>query len=140
MALSKVLGYQILLDLNGSKIAGTTQDTFTLSPLTEETIMKSDNGVKQLDLIGHEGKFSVNAYVIKTADAGFLDVADVMNACTDNDTSTFTLNFGTAVGNAKVTGTAKFLNFSINSDSESYADMSIELETVGTVWVGAITS
>lgn len=135
MALAKVLGYNILLDLNGNKIAGTTSDTFTLSPVTEETIMKGDNGVKQLELIGEEGKFSVNAYVIKSSDAGYMDVTEVMEACADNDSIAFTYSFGSASNQCKVTGTAQFLSFTINSDSESYSDMSIELQTVGAITV-----
>ena len=138
MALTKVLGYQIVLELDGNKIAGTTSDSFTLSPVTEETIMKGDSGVKQLDVLGHEGRFSVNSYVIKTSDAGYMDVADVMDACADNDTAAFVMKFGTTTGNAQVTGNAQFMSFNINSDSESYADMSIELQTVGEVYIGAI--
>lgn len=101
--------------------------------------MKTDLGVKQLDLIGHEGKFSVNAYVVKTSDAGYMDVTEVMDACMDNDTITFTYSFGVASGSCTVTGSAQFLSFSINSDSESYADMTIELQTVGTVTVSHVS-
>lgn len=139
MALTKVLGHNIILDLNGNKIAGTTSETFSLTPLTEETIMKTDLGVKQLELLGHEGKFSVNAYVIKSSDSGYLDVTEVMDACMDNDSSTFTYSFGTASGSCTVTGTAQFLSFTINSDSESYADMTIEMQTVGTVTVSHVS-
>ena len=70
MALAKVLGYNILVALGGKKIAGTTSDTFTLAGKGEETIMKSDNGVKQIDNIGHDGTFSVNAFVMKGTVAG----------------------------------------------------------------------
>lgn len=138
MALAKVLGYNIVLDLNGNKIAGTTSETFSLTPVTEETKMKSDLGVAQLDILGHEGKFSVNAYVVKSADAGVMDVAEVMDACMDNDSSTFTYSFGVASGSCIVTGTAQFISFTINSDSEGYADMTIELQTVGEVTISHV--
>lgn len=138
MALAKVLGYNIVLDLNGNKIAGTTSETFSLTPVTEETKMKSDLGVAQLDILGHEGKFSVNAYVVKSADAGVMDVAEVMDACMDNDSSTFTYSFGVASGSCTVTGTAQFISFTINSDSEGYANMTIELQTVGEVTISHV--
>ena len=139
MALAKVLGHNIILDLNGNKIAGTTSETFSLTPVTEETKMKSDAGVAQLELLGHEGKFSVNAYVIKSSDLGVMDVAEVMDACMDNDTSTFTYSFGVASGSCTVTGSAQFISFTINSDSEGYADMTIELQTVGEVTVSHVS-
>jgi hypothetical protein len=136
MATAKELGYNILLSLDSKKIAGTTSDTFTLAGKNEETIMKSDVGVKQIDNIGHEGKFSVNAYVIKSTTAGWMNVSDVMSACAINTGMTFVYNFGSGEsGDACVSGTAKFLNFTINSDSEKYADMSIELQTQGSVTV-----
>ena len=48
MAISKELGYVILTTFDGKKIAGTTSDTFTLSGKSDETIMKSNVGVKQI--------------------------------------------------------------------------------------------
>lgn len=136
MALSKIFGYDILLTLGGSKIAGTTSDAFTLAGVNEESVMKSDNGVPQIDVLGHEGTFTVNAFVMKGTTAGWLNVVDVMDACTDNDDAEFDLSFGgNTAGNCRVTGTAKFMSFSVNSDSESYSDMSVELQTVGAVTV-----
>lgn len=136
MALSKIKGYSILLDLNGSKIAGTTADTFNIAGVNEETLMKRDAGVKQVDNVSHEGKISVSAYVMKGSEAGWMNVTDVMDACAQNTEITFTLAFGSATsGNCKVTGTLMFSSFSINSDSEKYADMSIELESVGEITV-----
>lgn len=135
MALAKILGYNILLSVDSKKIAGTTSDTFTLAGKTEESIMKSDLGITRIDNIGHEGTFSVNAFVMKGSDTGYMNVSDVMDHCADNDQASFLLTFGTASGDAKVTGTAMWKSFTINSDSENYADMTIELQTVNAVHV-----
>ena len=134
MGVAKELGYNILLFLNSKKIAGTTSDTFTLAGKNEETIMKANVGVMQYDNIGHDGTLSVNAYVMKGTDADWMNVSDVMTACSTNTGMTFVLRFGAGDGgDACASGTAIFKSFSINSDSENYADMTVELQTQGTV-------
>lgn len=138
MAVAKELGYLILTTFDGKKIAGTTSDTFTLAGKSDETIMKSNVGTKQIDNIGHDGTISVNAYVMKGTEAGWMNVVDVMTACATNTGMTFVMNFGgTAPGDAVSSGLAKFKSFTINSDSESYADMTVELQTQGLVYVGS---
>lgn len=138
MAVAKELGYLILTTFDEKKIAGTTSDTFTLAGKSDETIMKSNVGTKQIDNIGHDGTISVNAYVMKGTEAGWMNVVDVMTACATNTGMTFVMNFGgTAPGDAVSSGLAKFKSFTINSDSESYADMTVELQTQGSVYVGS---
>lgn len=133
MALQKELGYEVLVTFNGKKIAGTTQDSFTIAGKNEETIMKSNNGVKQIDNIGVDASFSINAFVMKGTEAGWMNVSDVMSACIINTGMNFVLTFGgTGTNDAKVTGVAKFVSFTINSDSENYADMTVELQVQGT--------
>lgn len=133
MALQKELGYEVLVTFDGKKIAGTTQDSFTIAGKNEETIMKSNNGVKQIDNIGVDASFSINAFVMKGTEAGWMNVSDVMSACIINTGMNFVLTFGgTGTNDAKVTGVAKFVSFSINSDSENYADMTVELQVQGT--------
>lgn len=133
MALAKELGYEVLVTFDGKKIAGTTQDSFTIAGKSEETIMKSDSGVKKVDNIGTDASFSINAYVMKGTEAGWMNVSDVMQACAINTGMDFVMTFGgTSTGDAKVTGVAKFVNFSINSDSENYADMTVDLQVQGT--------
>lgn len=133
MALQKELGYEVLVTFDGKKIAGTTQDSFTIAGKNEETIMKSNNGVKQIDNIGVDASFSINAFVMKGTEAGWMNVSDVMSACIINTGMNFVLTFGgTGTNDAKVTGVAKFVSFTINSDSENYADMTVELQVQGT--------
>lgn len=133
MALAKELGYEVLVTFDNKKIAGTTQDSFTIAGKSEETIMKSDSGVKKVDNIGTDASFSINAYVMKGTEAGWMNVSDVMQACAINTGMNFVMTFGgTGTGDAKVTGVAKFVNFSINSDSENYADMTVDLQVQGT--------
>ena len=134
MALAKVLGYNVLVALGGKKIAGTTSDTFTLAGKGEETIMKSDKGKKQIDNIGHDGTFSVNAFVMKGTVTGWLNFADVVSCCAGSSGSSFVMTFG---GTPVASGFAIFRNFTLNSDSENYADCSIELQTQGSVWVAS---
>lgn len=136
MALQKELGYEVLVSFDGKKIAGTTSDSFTIAGKSEETIMKSNSGVKQVDNIGVDASFSINAYVMKGTEVGWMNVTDVMKACAINTGMDFVLTFGgTSTNDAKVTGEAKFVNYTINSDSENYADMSIELQVQGTPFV-----
>lgn len=133
MALTKELGYNCLVTFGGSKIAGTTSDSFTIAGKSEETIMKSNVGVKQKDNIGTDATFSINAYVMKGTTAGWLNVSDVITNCATNASKPFILTIGgTDAGDAKVTGTAVFKSFTINSDSENFADMSVEIQVQGT--------
>ena len=95
--------------------------------------MKSNNGVKQIDNIGVDASFSINAFVMKGTEAGWMNVSDVMSACIINTGMDFVLTFGgTGTNDAKVTGVAKFVSFTINSDPENYADMTVELQVQGT--------
>jgi len=133
MALTKELGYNCLVTFGGDKIAGTTSDSFTVAGKSEETIMKSNVGVKQKDNIGTDASFSINAYVMKGTEAGWLNVSDVITNCATNASRPFIMTIGgTDAGDAKVTGTAVFKSFTINSDSENYADMSVEIQVQGT--------
>ena len=133
MALQKELGHEVLVTFGCNKIAGTTSDSFTIAGKNEETIMKSDDGVKQIDNIGTDASFSINAYVMKGTQAEWMNVSDVMTACATNTGMDFVLTFGgTATNDAKVTGVAKFVSFTINSDSENYADMTVDLPVQGT--------
>ena len=136
MALTKELGHNCLVTFGGDKIAGTTSDSFTVAGKSEETIMKSNAGVKQKDNIGTDATFSVNAYVMKGTTADWMNVSDVITNCSTNASKDFILTIGgTATGDAKVTGTAVFKSFTINSDSENYADMSVEIQVQGTPFI-----
>lgn len=133
MALGKELGYAIITTFDGDKIAGTTQDVFNIAGKSEETLMKSNQGKKQVDNIGVDANFSVNAFVMKGSETGWLNVFDVMELCANNTQANFVKLFGgTDSGKAKVTGVVVFKSFSINSGSDSYADMTVELQVQGT--------
>jgi len=70
---------------------------------------------------------------MKGTTPGWLNVSDVITNCATNASKPFILTIGgTDAGDAKVTGTAIFKSFTINSDSENYADMSVEIQVQGT--------
>lgn len=129
MSTSKVKGYNIVLTVGGKSIIGTTSDNFSGGGTTKESIEKKDLGIKQKENTGYEGKISVNANVRNgQADTGEMGIEDLLTACKNNTEAAFVLVFGTDSGDPKVTGNAVFMSCTVNSDSENYANCSVELQ------------
>lgn len=127
MALAKVRGYQILLTFGTKTIVGTTSDSFSGGGTLKESIQKSDAGQKNFTNVGFEGSLSVNAFVHTGAAAATeMGIEELLNAAKNNTSGTFVFSFGTT-GSSKWTGTAYVTSVTVNSNSEDYADCSIEL-------------
>lgn len=128
MANTKVKGYNILLTVGGKSIVGTTADTFSGGGVLKESIQKSDAGQTQYSNAGFEGTHSVNAFVYNgTAATGEINVESLMSNCATNATGTYVLAYGTTAGDPKITGTCTFDSFTLNSDSENYADCTVDI-------------
>lgn len=138
MALTKIRGYSILLTFATKSIVGTTSDTFSGGGTLKESIQKTDAGQKQYTNVGFEGTISVSAYVnTGLAGASEMGIEELLAAAKANTSGTFVLSFG-ATGSPKVTGTAYITSVTVNSNSEDYADCTIEMvvkakPTFGTV-------
>ena len=129
MAHSKVKGYQVALTIGTDSIVGTTSDTFAGGGVIKEAIQKSDQGQTQYLNAGYEGTHSVNAFVYTGSEgANELGLASVLAACRDNTTGTYALALGSESGDPLITGTCTYLSCTVNSNSEDYADCSVELQ------------
>ena len=128
MANTKVRGYNILLTVGGNSIVGTTSDTFAGGGKLKEAIQKSDAGQTQYYNSGYEGTISISSYVGNgTTGSNELGIENLLMYCRDNTTGTYALAFGTTSGDPKVTGNCTFMSCTVNSDSEEYADCTIDI-------------
>lgn len=129
MANTKIRGYNILLTIGDKSIIGTTSDTFSGGGTLKESIQKSDQGFTQYSNAGYEGALSIASFVGNgTAATGEIGVEALLLACRDNTTGTFELAFGTTSGDPLVTGTCTYQSCTVNSDSENYADCTIDIK------------
>jgi hypothetical protein len=128
MALSKVKGYEIVLTVDGMSIIGTTNDTFSGGGVLKESIQKSDAGQTQYSNAGYEGNHSVNAFVYNgsPASTGEMNIETLMLKCATNATGAFEIDFGGDAGDKYVTGSVTFLSCSVTSDSENYAECTVD--------------
>ena len=134
MALEKIKGYAIALTVSDKSIVGTTSDTFSGGGVMKETIQKSNAGQMQYSNAGFEGTLSVSAFVNNGAatTTGEIDIENLMDYCAQNTTGSFELAFGSKSGDPLVTGTCTFMSCTVNSDSENYADCTVELQITST--------
>lgn len=127
MALTKIRGYNVLLTFDGKTIVGTTSDSLNGAGTLKESIEKTDAGQKKYTNVGFEGSISVSAYVYTgTAGGTEMGIKELLTASKTNASGAFVLSFGTA-GSPKVSGTAYVTGVTVNSNSEDYADCTIEL-------------
>ena len=139
MALSKVKGYVIALTVNDKTIVGTTSDTFSGGGVLKESIQKSNAGQTQYTNAGFEGSLSVSAFVHNGAAAtGEMNIENLMDYAGKNTTGTFELAFGVDSGDPLVTGTCTFMSCTVNSDSENYADCTVDLQVTSTPNIGTV--
>ena len=138
MALTKVRGYQIALTFGSKTIVGTTSDSFSGGGVLKESIEKSDQGQRQFTNTGFEGSISVSAFVYTgAAGASEMGIKELLEASKNATQGAFVLSFGTT-GSPKVSGTATVTSVTVNSNSEDYADCTIDMNiyakpTFGTV-------
>ena len=138
MALTKIRGYQIALTFNSKTVVGTTADTFAGGGVLKESIQKSDQGIKTSENFGFEGTISVSAFVHSGAAGGTeMGMQELLEASKANTSGAFVLAFGTA-GSPKATGTAYINSVSVNSNSEDYADCTIECRILAKPTYGTV--
>lgn len=140
MANTKVKGYVIALTVGDKTIVGTTSETFSGGGVLKESIQKSDSGQTQYANAGFDGNFSVSAFVYNGSPAttGELNIENLMDYCAKNTTGNFEFAFGSDSGDPLVTGTCTFMSCTVNSDSENYADCTVDLRVTSTPHVGTV--
>lgn len=69
-------GYNIRIQLGGKYLIGVTQDEVSISPVSKESIVKENGGVKQEAIVGHTTTFSIS---------GLIDMTGGSNTILDND-------------------------------------------------------
>jgi hypothetical protein len=73
-------GYNIRIQVNDKYLIGVTSDEMSISPVTKESIVKENAGVKQESIVGHTTTFSISGLIDMTGGSGtVLDNDDIMD-------------------------------------------------------------
>lgn len=127
-----VLGYNIILKADGKKFAGTTSNSFSISPETKDSITKDDEGVKRKVVTGYTWECGVEGLVMikNTGETTLLDRNDIMGLVKAG--TVVEVVYGPIASGSKVqTGDAIITAFSESSDSENEGTYSITLGGTG---------
>ena len=127
--MDKVLGYNLRMEFDGKKIAGTTNDTFNIEGVRKESIMKSNLGDKQHENDGRLVSFSATMYCMHGTDGSLMNLDDLRQAAAASTTGTYEYG-GITAGDPVVSGIAMCLKISETSDSENYATATVDFEEV----------
>lgn len=136
-----VFGYNILFrieadDGQGGTIekyfAGTTSNSFNLTPEVKETITKADKGFKKSKVTGYGYEFSADGLVniSEEGDAGDkLSKDDIIQLTTQGNELTFIYG-GSESGDKVIKGKVIISGYTENSDSENEATYSVTFKGV----------
>jgi len=127
--MNKVFGYNLRLEFNGKKIAGTTNDTFNIEGVRKESIMKSDLGNKQYENDGRAVTFSSTLYCMHGTSSTLMNLDDLRKAASASSTGTYEYG-GITAGDPIVTGIAMCMKIGETSDSENHATAVVDFEEV----------
>lgn len=80
-------GYNIRIQVNGKYLIGVTSDEMSVSPVSKESIVKENAGVRQEAIVGHSTTFSISGLIDMTGgSASVLDNDDLLGlACLTGD-------------------------------------------------------
>lgn len=129
---ASVLGYNILVKAADKKFAGTTSNTFGITPEMKDSITKDDAGVKRSVFTGYTWEAQVEGLImLKTVGETTIydrnDIIDLVKAGTIVE-----VTYGPATVGSKVqTGNAIISAFSESTDSENEGTFSITLKGTG---------
>ncbi len=113
-------------------IAGTTSNTFTITPEVKETITKEDKGFKKSKVTGYGYEFTAEGLVniSESGDTGDkLSKSDIISLTISGGEISFVYG-GTEAGDKVIKGKVIITGYTENSDSENEATYSINFKGV----------
>ncbi len=131
----KEKAYNIVMQVAGKLIAGTTDIDFKMTPEFEESLVKDDEGEPSLDATGVVPmEFGVSGlmYITETEDeTSHQDITDIREVAHAGTTCTFSYG-GKTTGDKIITGNAKITDVSEKSGAKGRPDWSLSLKKFGT--------
>jgi len=129
-------GYNILFRIDDAGVekylAGTTANTFNITPEVKESITKVDKGFKKAKVTGYGYEFSAEGLVMLAEDGDTgdeLTKADIISLATAGGELNFIYG-GDQDGDAVLKGKVIVTGYSENSDSENEATYSVNFRGV----------
>lgn len=141
--MSKVLGYNIKLAINGKIVIGRTSEKLEITAKVKESLTKDDNGSAQQSVVGHDAKFTIGALVDvgTNSDTTKMTRDDVIDLVLATGPSAVIPFVYTVTGATKTLyGNLIIENYSEDSDSESEASLNIGCRTSGAITTTAPSS
>jgi len=88
-------GYNIRIKVESKFLIGVTSDEVSISPVTKESIVKENNGVKQESIVGHTTTISISGLIDMTGGSTtVLDNDDILAlACLTGDSAVVDINY-----------------------------------------------
>lgn len=124
---TRIKGFNILLKMNGKKLAGTTANSFGIKPKTKESYIKDDDGKSQTEVIGFDAEGTINGLMILNdgGDASIYEDYDTLCAATMSG-ELIPFVYGNKTANGKTyTGTLMITDYKEDTDSENNGTYSV---------------
>jgi hypothetical protein len=138
----KVRAYNVVMKLatTGSQatallIAGHTDAGYDITPEVEETLIKANNGVKQLEVISTDEQFTIDSLMMMKASgetATHTDFVDMRKACRAGTLLAFSYGWHTS-GKPICTGTVMILKYSEKTGPSGTGTTSITVKVIGSL-------
>lgn len=135
---TKQKGYNFIFTVGGKKYAGTTENTFSITPKTKESITKDDNGQSQIESDGYDSEITVKGIMALT-EVGevstHLDFVDIRAAVKAGDPVACVYG-GKTSGDATESGNYIITSYSENTGSEDYGQFDATFKLSGELTTG----
>lgn len=134
----KTRAYNFVMKLGAASallIAGHTDASYDITPEIEETLIKADAGVKQLEVIGTDEQFTVDMLqMIKASGeaATHYDFVDLRKACRAGTQLPFSYGWH-AAGKPICTGTVMIMKYNEKNGSSGIGTASVTVKVIGAV-------
>lgn len=132
-------GFNIILELDGKKVAGTTANSLGIKPKLKESLIKDDLGTSQKEQTGYDSDLSISGLVVldDSNSPAQLDVDYLIDAALAGTWIPFVYSrVGTTVTRE---GLLIINDYKEDSDSENIATYSASCSVVGALEKGTLT-
>lgn len=132
-------GYNIVLKLNSKLAAGTTENSFKITPTLEETLIKDDAGQKQYEHTGYESELSISGLMRlnEEGETTQMDAKELRAAAKAGTIIPFVYG-GKDSGDDTEEGALIISDYSEDSNSSDIATYSVSCKVVGSLTAGTV--
>lgn len=130
-------GYNIVLKLGTKLVAGTTENSFKITPTLEETLIKDDLGIKQYEHTGYESELTISGLMRLNEDGESTQMdASELRAAAKAGTQIAFIYGGKTAGDDTEEGTLVISDYSEDTNSSDIATYSVSCRVLGALTAG----